>query len=197
MRPTLNPIFARFQFNNEVQGDETIDSFVTRLRFKAQDCDFGNENRTDEMIRDRIVFGTNSPKIREKLINIGKDLTLQQAIQIGQNYEYTQVQMKQMSNQGNDVHLVPRRFKRSATKGYKPNGATGYTPSTGRQTGQQTGRQPGPKPKPCQEKETKCRNCGYDAHKLNEQCPAKGQTCRKCGKTIISSVFAGQKLSMK
>ena len=106
LRPTLNPIFARYQFNNEVQGDETIDSFVTRLRLKAQDCDFGNENRTDEMIRDRIVFGTNSPKIREKLINIGKDLTLQQAIQIGQNYEYAQVQMKQMSNQGNDFHLV-------------------------------------------------------------------------------------------
>ena len=25
-------------------------------------------------------------------------------------------------------------------------------------------------------------NCGYDAHKANEVCPAKGQFCRKCQK---------------
>ena len=32
VRPTLNPIFARYQFNNEIQGSEATDSFVTRLR---------------------------------------------------------------------------------------------------------------------------------------------------------------------
>ena len=34
------------------------------------------------MIRDRIVFGTNSHKIREKLINEGKDLALAKATDI-------------------------------------------------------------------------------------------------------------------
>ena len=71
------------------------------------------------MIRDRIVFGTNSPKIREKLINVERDLTLQKAIQIGQNYEYAQEQMKQMTP--NDVHMVEpkakRRVKRSNRSG--------------------------------------------------------------------------------
>ena len=81
VRPTLNPIFARYQFNNEMQGSEAIDSFVTRLRLKSRDCDYHDP---EEMIRDRIVFGTYSPKIREKLINVGRDLTLQKAIQIGQ-----------------------------------------------------------------------------------------------------------------
>ena len=89
VQPTLNPIFARYQFNNEVQGSETIDSFVTRLRLKARDCSF---DKPEEMIRDRIVFGTNSPKIREKLINVGKDLTLDKAVQISQNYEYAMEQ---------------------------------------------------------------------------------------------------------
>ena len=36
----------------------------------------------DEMIRDRIVLGRNSRKIREKLINEGKDLALYKAIDI-------------------------------------------------------------------------------------------------------------------
>ena len=53
-----------------------IDSFVTRLRLKSRDCDYHDP---EEMIRDRIVFGTNSSKIREKLITVGRDLTLQKA----------------------------------------------------------------------------------------------------------------------
>ena len=132
VRPTLNPIFARFQFNNEIQGGEAIDSFVTKLRLKSRDCNFHDPEVT---IRDRIVFGINSPKIREKLINVGRDLTSQKAIQIGQNYEYAQEQMKQMTP--NDVHMVKlntkRRVKRSnrsgTTMGQRQSyGATGYTP---------------------------------------------------------------------
>ena len=178
VRPTLNPIFARYQFNNEIQGSEAIDSFVTRLRLKSRDCDYHDP---EEMIRDRIVFGTNSPKIREKLINVGRDLTLQKAIQIGQNYEYAQEQMKQMTP--NDVHMVKpktkRRVKRSnrsgTTMGQRQSyGATGYTPQGYEQ---QTGTN-----KTRREQDAKCTNCGYDAHKSNEVCPAKGQICRKCNK---------------
>ena len=46
------------------------------------------------MIRDRIVFGTNSRKIREKLINEGKELTLDKAIDIARTYEMSQSQME-------------------------------------------------------------------------------------------------------
>ena len=59
------------------------------------------------MLRDRIVFGTNSNKIREKIINQGKDLTLVKAIQICQNYEYSREQMKEMNR--DDVHAVTNR----------------------------------------------------------------------------------------
>ena len=63
VRPTLNPIFARYQFNNEVQGSDTIDAFVTRLRLRAQDCDFGQDANSycDEMIRE-----TNGEEKREQ-----------------------------------------------------------------------------------------------------------------------------------
>ena len=53
------------------------------------------------MIWNRIVFGTNSPIKREKLINVVSDSTLQKAIQIGQNNEYAQEQMTP-----NDIHMV-------------------------------------------------------------------------------------------
>ena len=67
VQPKLNPIFARYRFYNELQNNDNIDAFLTRLRLIARDCNFNDE---DEMIRDRIVFGMNYPKIRLKLINV-------------------------------------------------------------------------------------------------------------------------------
>ena len=64
--------------------------FVTDLQLLARDCAF---KEPDEMIRDRIVFGTNSHKIREKLINQGKDLTLHKAAEIARTYELSRAQL--------------------------------------------------------------------------------------------------------
>ena len=61
--PRANPVFARFKFHGHVQGlSETAEKFITDLCILAQHCNFKDP---DEMIRDRIVFGTNSPKVRE------------------------------------------------------------------------------------------------------------------------------------
>ena len=87
VQPTLNPVFARYKYNNEVQGTQSIEQFVIRLRLLIKDCQYANE---DEMLRDRIVFGTNSHKVREKLINEGEKLDLKKAIQIAQSHEYAQ-----------------------------------------------------------------------------------------------------------
>ncbi|MCG8047832.1 MAG: hypothetical protein JAY66_19445, partial [Candidatus Thiodiazotropha taylori] len=54
VRPKLNPVFARYKFNNEIQGPQTVDQFITKLKLLAQDCSFTDMNN---MIRDRIVFG--------------------------------------------------------------------------------------------------------------------------------------------
>ena len=117
VQPKLNPVFSRFKFNNEVQGQQSIEQFVTRLRLLAKDCQY---NDADEMIRDRIVFGTNSAKIREKLINEGEKLTLDKAIQIAQNYEYSQEQLKSMGTTSQEVHAVTSRSgNRDSRRMYK------------------------------------------------------------------------------
>ena len=53
----------------------------------------------DDLIRDQIVFGINSEKVREKLITEGAKLSVEKAIQICQSYEYAQQQLKQMKQQ--------------------------------------------------------------------------------------------------
>ena len=104
MQPKLNPVFARFRFSNEVQGNDSIDKFVTRFTLRARDCRYADKE--DEMIRDRFVFGTSSSQIREKLINAGEKLTLDKVIQIAQNYEYCRKQMATMSMVDTDKQAV-------------------------------------------------------------------------------------------
>ena len=97
VQPKLNPIFARFKFNNIIQGSDSVEKFVTKLRLAAADCRFDNP---DEMIRDRIVFGCSSLKLREKLINIGENLTLDKALETAQTFEYSREQLKAMASDG-------------------------------------------------------------------------------------------------
>ena len=74
--PKTNTVFCRYKFHNHAQSEvETVEQFVTDLKLLARDCAF---KEPDKMIRDRIVFGTNS----QKLINQGKDSTLDKAVKI-------------------------------------------------------------------------------------------------------------------
>ena len=169
VQPKLNPVFSRFKFNNEVQGQQSIEQFVTRLRLLAKDCQY---NDADEMIRDRIVFGTNSAKIREKLINEGEKLTLDKAIQIAQNYEYSQEQLKSMGTTSQEVHAVTSRSgNRDSRRMYK----------TGHSTRQPEPRLHSDTSSSHASSKPECSNCGYK-HTKKEKCPAYGKTCKLCSK---------------
>lgn len=50
----------------------TTEQFVTRHKLLVKDCSYKD---LDEMVRDRIVFGTSWNKVRERLINEDEKLT--------------------------------------------------------------------------------------------------------------------------
>ena len=157
MQPKLNPIFARYRFNNETQGSDSIDNFVTKMRIKARDCSFAEQ---DNMIRDRIVFVCSNPKVREKLINVGENLTMDKAIQVVQNFEYCQEQLSSVSlSAGNNVDAVNKRSSNFT----RQSGASCLTRR--RNLKQSYG--------------DRCRNCGT-IHAKNK-CPAYGKICHSCG----------------
>lgn len=162
VQPKLNPIFARYKFYKQMQDNDSIDAYITRLQLIAQDCNFAE--KTDEMIRDRIVFGTNSPKLREKLINIGAGLTLDVAVQTAQSLEYSREQLRSMNNEvdacrSRPVHPRPMQ------------------PHRQRQQRRTTATDAGPS---LPTKHKPCFNC--DTFHNFGQCPAKGKQCRKCNK---------------
>ena len=80
--PKSNLINSRFKFKSRAQEyGEQFESFVTDLKVLIKDCGYP-ANIYDELIRDYIVFGVKSVKIREKLINEGSELTLAKCIDI-------------------------------------------------------------------------------------------------------------------
>ena len=74
--PKRNITFATYQFAQMKQEEsEMIDGFVTRLRTQAALCDFDNSERR---IKDQIVFGCRSKKVRHKALH--EDMTLEKLI---------------------------------------------------------------------------------------------------------------------
>ena len=64
--PRTNVIYNRYKFHLRVQSkSETFDQFSTDLKMMVKDCKYAD---SDNMVRDRIVIGIRSHKIREKLI---------------------------------------------------------------------------------------------------------------------------------
>ena len=74
------------------------------------DCSY-DHNIEDEMLRDHIVFGVKSKKVREKLIEKGSELTLQKSIDIVRTYELSQKELKTKNMTGEDpiVNMVVKK----------------------------------------------------------------------------------------
>ena len=81
-KPKSNVIYSRYVFKSRIQNDgESFEHFVMDLRVLLNNCAYP-EDLKDQMIRDHIVFGVRSSKVREKLINEGTGLTLEKTMDI-------------------------------------------------------------------------------------------------------------------
>ena len=148
-KPKRNVTVERYKFNTRMQAaEESIDQFVTALRLIAKDCDF--KLLEDDLIRDRIVCGTNSDRVKEHLLR-EHDLTLDKAINICRSTEESKKQLKTMSEEKADpmVHAVKPAPANSEEKSSIPHG-----------------------------KIDRCRNCGLKHGR--DSCPACGRKCHKC-----------------
>lgn len=151
-------MFARYKFHNKVQGPtEPVEQFITELLLLAQDCEFHDKN---EMVRDSIVFGTNSSKVREKLIMEGAELTLEKATRTARTYETSQAQLKTAENKEGSIHTIKQRTQDSHN---------------------QRSKQPNLPQDHEYMQPTQCGNCGR-RHYKSDKCPAKGQICHLCKK---------------
>ena len=160
-----NPIFTRYQFHRRNQRDnKSIEKYLTDLCITAKECAFGTTS--DEMIRDRLVFGVKQDKIQGRLLSKGAGLTLACATALCRAAEVRPAQLMIMSSQKHSkVHLKGevRVLTRQGQKYYKCGGS--FTPGhfcSPNDSGEGS----------------KCYNCGGVFSK-SHQCPVKGKSCIK------------------
>lgn len=170
--PKTNIIFAHYKFHDKVQAvGEPFEQFVTDLRLLVKGCNYTN---SEEMIRDHVVFGIHSLRVREKQLCVGSDLTLDKAIDIARSHEIAQAQLKTIAggNPGQHeqmVHAVNRHSSKDAAwkrRHSKAKRSLGYVHNTEGDTDH---------PKTCG-------YCGNKAHRVKDSCPARGKQCKICNK---------------
>ncbi|XP_028415850.1 uncharacterized protein K02A2.6-like [Dendronephthya gigantea] len=102
--PQGNVIMERHRFHVRNQRDgESIQSYVADLRILADTCEYGTMK--DEFIRDKIVCGIQSDRVRKQLLK-ERALTLDKAVQICQLNELSEDYGKRLSKQDSDKHDI-------------------------------------------------------------------------------------------
>ena len=157
-----NPIMAAVKFDRrrQLQG-ETFHSFVTDLKLLARGLDM---TETDKLIRNAIACKSLDERVRQRCLEKSKNLTLETAIDIGRMFEATRDGLQVMSGEDPRVEGNKLAWRNSSSRRSKKPGK----PKTHIK---ESNKQP-----------QKCDRCGYNAHKPQEKCPARNESCKKCRK---------------
>lgn len=142
--------------------DENIDKYSTDLKMLASICNFGDIR--DSLIRDRIVCGTHSSALRERLLRV-ENLTLDKCMQICRATELSKENRKTLQGQTVEVvHALKRvtRKNRDSEVNCKFCGKTHEKHKN-----------------KCPAYGKKCKKCGKENH-FAVKCKSRAETYEKC-----------------
>ena len=158
LQPQPSEIVQCFRFHTRVQQPhETIAMYVTQLKRLAEHCNFGNAERLDKMIRDRLVCRIANEKWQQRQLTEDK-FTYDKAFKLLLSLEASKKEAKDLTHSDTmSIHQVHR----SRTS---PTQHSGKLPKT-------TGKEKYYK---------KCHRCGGEHN--SSKCRFKDATCRFCHK---------------
>lgn len=153
-QPKKNATYERYELRQiKQESDEKMASFVMRLRKQADRCDFGD--KFDDNVKDQLIEKCSSPLLRRKLLAKG-DADLDTIIHEAKAFEAVQEQSKTLEN-NNIARIKTSEVQKIDTRRNQTNGNSKFA-------------------------NIACHRCGYSGHRqFDENCPAKGKTCNKCG----------------
>ena len=94
-KPRANVPYEKLCFREKGQlANERVEQFATRLRQKAQTCEFGDAATVNEQIRDQVTSNCLSHEPRRKLLHKGRNLTLPQLREIARSMEESEKQAR-------------------------------------------------------------------------------------------------------
>ncbi|KAL1486627.1 hypothetical protein MTO96_031315 [Rhipicephalus appendiculatus] len=184
----------RAHFKTLRQGpDESAVQFIQEVRRLAKLCEFGAAS--DILAFDQIVSGIGSPHLKRTFFKMGKDFTVQKALDVAREEERVDRALLQLSGSISRRRVVASdsRWRRSSPNSSNagPNG--GRPPQASPQDGA-GGTSPACTSSPAGAADTSspaspsaragaCYRCGSTRHWANSAaCPARSRTCSRCGR---------------
>ena len=164
----------------------TSGEFHSHILKIVKRCQFPNQEAEERAVRDAIFMGINSPRARDKAINLmneeGKQVTVEfllnhLAVEDGN----TQHKFLSQINSNSSVNMIAydrRQNRGKSNRAKQPNGRNEAQNKTRVQTSSSTA-QPSRKPPGM---EGKCMRCGKPEHQQGEKCAAKNAKCKECHK---------------
>ena len=108
-KPQSNQILARYQLRCLKQRDRSLEEFVTEAWLLIEDGGYDPAVK-ENTLRDTLVVGVASDKVRKDALGLGNGLTFKQVYDLTKVDESTKAQMKIVSkgDQKFDLHTVQR-----------------------------------------------------------------------------------------
>lgn len=153
--PRVNVSYERHLFRGMAQQpSESVDQYVTRLRQRADFCDFGDN--VNDQIKDQVIEKCLSNHLRRKLLERGRDLTLAHLQTLARAMETSERQATNMAAGGQQSQSV--NFVKS-----------GARPKQHKQQHDKT--------------DMRCYRCDNTGHiSSDSKCPARDVECTRCKK---------------
>ena len=178
IHPQTNQLIAVVELKWLFQGTLSLEDFHTKaLRLVTQAGYEGDAK--DWVLRDTIISGLTSDKIRAKIVKEGHGVTLNWVMEIARLEVSTQQHLERMQETAK-VNYIQYGKSTKSKKGKKPQSSTG---ASGSGAGSHRGSRPSGKfnKRPPLLPDT-CYRCGKGRHQKAQDCKAVDTTCRGCGK---------------
>lgn len=164
----------RQQFSTKKQEDgQAADDWLCELRDIARKCKFVSDccaNCDPTRILGQVVAGVRDDEARVKLLDKGKDLTLDSALTTLRTAEAAGIQATSIKH-GDAAAIQATRSAHQKAKQEKRNRKGDGAPTKSKQTG-----------KTKHANSEGCRNCGASTRHALMEFPAHGQNCNKCSR---------------
>ena len=121
LQPQPSEIVQRFRFNTRSRlPQESVATYVTKLKRLAETCNFGDTARLNEMMRDRLVCGVANEKWQQRLL-AEDNLTYEKAFKILLSVEASEEEVKDLSSSVNGMHATTvHQLRRHSSRQHYP-----------------------------------------------------------------------------
>ena len=173
-RPKGNKLLSVIElWTQSRQGSKTLNEWLTYVYNLVESCNYGDSS--ERIIRDVLIIGCNSDKAKDKIVQQGEKIKLQEVIEILQLEDSTRQTLSGMTSTTQKIHYASYEKKKSTGKKQKfqSNSNVSSSSSSGQKqdsTGPQKLCYQCKKPytkgheKVCKALKAKCNACGIEGH---------------------------------